>query len=339
MNDFIVGGNVSAVQRKLEKGEVLFRENDPSDACYVVKTGKVVITKAKGNSEIELAALGPGQMFGEMAFFDGQPRSATAKAGQDSTVIALPFSSLNAQFDTFPQWLKAMVKTINDHLREANKRIKNLEQAQKGDAKMFPPHIITRLCAIIALIAHRYGEKVEQAVVVPAGLLRNFTIQVFGEPTHKMQKMMDILCGLQLMKVEDLGEGKTRVSVLNLQLLNDFVDFYNTWLFTDEKKRIKIEKDEIKLLRALAFYGAKTTAKDRGGLPKVNLNQIQNESMKDLGYLVQVSAWNTLTEKGLMTERMQEADGQSAGIKLDEIQRILPFWDIIYAIEANDRSG
>ena len=150
---------MSAASKQLNKGDILFREGDPSDACYVVKSGKISITKVKGNAEIELANLGPGQMFGEMAFFDNKPRSAGAKASADATVIILPFTSLTQQFQTFPQWLKAMVKTINDNLREANKRIKNLEQASKGDDKMFPPYTITKLVAILTLVAHRYGEK------------------------------------------------------------------------------------------------------------------------------------------------------------------------------------
>jgi len=64
-------------------------------------------------------------MLGEMAFFDDTPRSAGAKAKTDCEVIELPFSALHAQFKKFPEWLKAMVKTVNSHLREANKRIKN----------------------------------------------------------------------------------------------------------------------------------------------------------------------------------------------------------------------
>ncbi|MBX9765714.1 MAG: cyclic nucleotide-binding domain-containing protein, partial [Bdellovibrionales bacterium] len=76
--------------RQLARGELLFREGDPSDACYVVKTGKIAIVKAKGSSEIELANIGPGQMFGEMAFFDAKPRSAGAKATVDATVVVLP---------------------------------------------------------------------------------------------------------------------------------------------------------------------------------------------------------------------------------------------------------
>ena len=71
---------MSGVSKKLEKGQLLFREGDPSDAMYVIKKGKITITKTKGDSEVELASMGPGQMFGEMAFFDQKPRSANARA-------------------------------------------------------------------------------------------------------------------------------------------------------------------------------------------------------------------------------------------------------------------
>lgn len=330
---------MSATQKKLTKGEIIFREGDPSDACYVVKSGKIVITKAKGNSEIELASLGPGAMFGEMAFFDGKPRSATAKAAGDALVISLPFASLNAQFASFPQWLKVMVNTINDHLRDANKRIKNLEQSGKGEDRTFPPHTITRLCAILSLVGHRYGEKTSEGVIVPTGLLRNYTIQVFGEPTHKMQKLMDILQGLGILKIEDLGEGRQKLTVFKLELLSNFVDFYNTWLFTEEAKRIKIEQTEVRLLKALCFYGSKSQPDDKGKT-KISLTAIQNDSMKDTGSLIQLNNWNSLIEKGLLSEKTSEPDGQQATtFDLKEIERILPYWEIVYGIEVNDRQA
>src|SRR5437868_11213550 len=112
---------------------------------YVIKKGRIAITKSKGSSDIILAELSPGEMLGEMAFFDNKPRSAGAKAATDVEIITLPFSALLAQFKTFPEWLKAMVKTVNSHLREANTRIKNLESAQADSAEMFPPHLISRL--------------------------------------------------------------------------------------------------------------------------------------------------------------------------------------------------
>jgi CRP-like cAMP-binding protein len=130
--------------KNLKKSEILFREGDASDAMYVIKSGKIAITKAKGTSEVILAELGPGDMLGEMAFFDNRPRSAGAKAMIDTVIIELPFKALNAQFKTFPEWLKAIVRTVNNHLRNANSKIKNLERSTEEETEYFPPHLVTR---------------------------------------------------------------------------------------------------------------------------------------------------------------------------------------------------
>lgn len=325
--DFMSGGI-----QELKKGEVLFREGDPSDAMYVIKKGQISITKAKGSGEIELAALNPGEMLGEMAFFDNKPRSAGAKAKTDAAVIALPFSALHAQFKTFPEWLKAMVKTVNSHLRSANQRIKNLEQAQKGDETLFPPHTITRLCAIIALIGHKNGEKQDEGLVIPYYTLRNYTIQVFQQPTHKMEKMMLALSSLGIMKVEELGEGQKKVTILDHKLLSNFVDWYNEYLFKEESKRITVEEKELPALRALKFYGEKTEA-DEKGVVKVSLTDIQNNSMKDLHYLVDINSTDSLVEKGLVQDKQSEEGGVvTQKFNLSDVQRILPYWEIVYAL-------
>ena len=170
----------------LKKGDPLFAEGDSSDAMYVVKSGGIAITKRKGDGEIELARIMPGQLFGEMAFFDNRPRSAGARAALPGTVvIALPFSALHAQFKTFPEWLKSMVRTVNENLRNANKRIQALEKLEKEDEQKFPPHTVTKLCGILTLVAARHGEKEshedKESLVVPGGTLRNYTIQIFQD--------------------------------------------------------------------------------------------------------------------------------------------------------------
>ena len=144
--------------KNLKRGEILFREGDPSEAMYVLKSGKIAITKSKGSSEIVLAELAAGDMLGEMGFFDNRPRSAGAKAMIDSVVIELPFKALNAQFKTFPEWLKAIVRTVNNHLRNANTKIKNLEKTSEDESVLFAPMMITRLMAVIGMVAARYGD-------------------------------------------------------------------------------------------------------------------------------------------------------------------------------------
>ena len=193
--------------KELEKDQILFREGDDSDAMYVIKSGRLAILKNKGNSEIVLAELGPGDMLGEMAFFDNKPRSAGAKAIAKTTVIELPFKALHAQFKTFPEWLRAVVKTVNSHLRSANQRIKNLERLSDEGKNIFQPHIITRLMSILATVANRYGEKEDEGVNVPTGMLRRYTIQIHQQPTHKMQTLLGLLDERGYVKLEDLGEG------------------------------------------------------------------------------------------------------------------------------------
>lgn len=319
--------------KKLKKGDILFREGDPSDAMYVIKSGRIAITKAKGNGEIILAEKKAGEMLGEMAFFDNKPRSAGAKAAQDAEVIALPFSALLAQFKTFPEWLKSMVKTVNSHLRDANMRIKNLESAQDESAEMFPPHTVTRLCGIISLLGYKCGEKTEQGLQVPFNTLRNYTIQIFQQPTHKLQKMMEALQGFGYMKVEDLGEGKQRITILNHAFISDFTDWYNTYLFTEESKRITITEKEMPGMKAMIFYGKKATPNEKGDV-KVSLTDMQNNSMKDLGYLVGVNDADTLAEKGL-TQEKQSGDGGQLFVtfKLADLEKIYPFWEFIFAIK------
>lgn len=318
--------------KKLKKGEILFREGDTSDAMYVIKSGMVDITKAKGSKDIVLATLKPGEMLGEMAFFDNKPRSAGARAATDVEVISLPFVALHAQFKTFPEWLKAMVKTVNSHLRSANQRIKNLETAQSGEEEMFPPHTITRLTAIIALIGFKAGEPEGENLVIPYNMLRNYTIQIFQQPTNKMDKLMEVLSGLGFMKVEELGEGRKKVSLLKHKELADFVDWYNKYLFTEEAKRVTIEPKEMLGMKALIFYARKQTANDKGEIT-VNLTDMQNNSMKDLNQLIGVNDTDSLAEKGLISEKVSGEGGVlTTTFKLQDLESIYPYWELVHIL-------
>lgn len=314
----------------LKKNDYLFREGDVPEAMYVIKAGKIAVLKAKGNSEITLAELGPGDMIGEMAFFDAKPRSASARAIVDTTIIELPFKSLNAQFKTFPEWAKAIMRTVNNHLRSANQKIKSLEKSDEEANAVFPPHTVTRLCAILANVAKVYGEKTEAGTLVPAGTLRRHTIQIFQQPTNKMNTMMEVLQGLGLMKVEDLGEGRQRITVKDPDFLVRFVDFYNDFLFKSEDKRTAIEDKEMKTIKALLFYGKKETPNDKGEV-KLNLTQMQNDSMRDLGSLFSPDDVNSLSEKKLVGEKFSGDGGLALSFNIAELDLQYPYWEIIHA--------
>lgn len=320
--------------KKIERDNYLFREGDAPDAMYVVKSGKFAVVKSKQNSEIVLAEIGPGAMVGEMAFFDNKPRSASVKALKDSEVIALPYKGLHAQFASFPEWCKAIMRTVNDHLRNANQRIKQLESTSSSETDLFPPHTITKLVSILNLVGTRYGKysAEDKGIVINGGLLRNYTIQIFQEATHKMQKLMNVLMDMKLMKVEDLGEGRQKIVLYQAELLYGFVEWFNEWLFKKESDRVTIKEEEIKILSAVSHFAKKTPPNDKGQV-KLNLTEMQNDSMKELGFLIKIEETLPLIEKNLMGDQIMGDGIIHSLVYPTELDKIIPFWGIIYTLK------
>lgn len=324
-----------AAIRKLAKDEYLFREGDPPDAMYVVKSGKIAVTKSKqSGGEVTLAEIGPGAMVGEMAFFDNKPRSANVKAAKDSELIALPYKSLHAQFQQFPEWCKAIMRTVNDHLRDANQRIKSLER--NDDKDLFPPHTINKLMSILNLVGYKYGKQSEEGLLIPPTVLRNYTIQIFQEATHKMQKLMGVLSEINFMKVEDIGEGRQKVVIYQPELMFAFVEWHNDWLFKSEKDRITITEPELKILKGIAQYAKETPPTPKGEI-KLNLTDVQNNSMKDLGWVIKIDDVNPLIEKKLMGDKLMEEAGVFSTVRLEDMEKMAPFWEILYSLKKLSR--
>lgn len=71
-------------------GDVIFREGDPGDEAFMITAGAVKISLQSGDDEMELATLRRGQIFGEMALIDDQPRMATATAMEETAVSVVP---------------------------------------------------------------------------------------------------------------------------------------------------------------------------------------------------------------------------------------------------------
>jgi CRP-like cAMP-binding protein len=70
-------------QHELQKfcdGETIFVENESSSEMFVVRTGKVEISKSVGGHSMRLAVLERGSFFGEMSLLEGLPRSEVLRA-------------------------------------------------------------------------------------------------------------------------------------------------------------------------------------------------------------------------------------------------------------------
>ena len=113
-----------AVPRTFASGEVVFREGDASDTCYVIRSGhaRAVIEHPDGRS-ITLAQFGPGEIFGELAMLGGEPRSATVEAIEDSEAIAILGPDMRRLLRAHPDLSIKLIASLGRRLREANDRL------------------------------------------------------------------------------------------------------------------------------------------------------------------------------------------------------------------------
>lgn len=76
-------------------GEDVFVQGDEAKALYVIQFGSVRIhQKSPGGDNVEITTLGTGSHFGEMAFIDGEPRSASATAIEKSNILEIDYKKL-----------------------------------------------------------------------------------------------------------------------------------------------------------------------------------------------------------------------------------------------------
>jgi len=121
------------VQRRFQKGEVVFREGDAGDSMFLVEQGRVSVRKGKdGKQELALATFSEGEFFGEMSMIDGQPRSAEAVAEEPTSLRELRLPELRRLVEQQPRIIRNLLQMISARLREVNRRfIENVVQREK----------------------------------------------------------------------------------------------------------------------------------------------------------------------------------------------------------------
>ena len=113
-----------AVPRGFEPGEVVFREGDESDTCYVVRSGHARAVRAHQDGRtITLASFGPGDIFGELAMFDNERRSATVEVTDRVEAVAVLGADMRRLLQEHPGLAVKLVISLGRRLRAANERL------------------------------------------------------------------------------------------------------------------------------------------------------------------------------------------------------------------------
>ncbi|MGP8234910.1 MAG: ATP-binding protein [Limisphaerales bacterium] len=122
-----------AQERSFAPNEPVFKEGDPGDGIYVVKDGAVNLTKVVvGGEARRLSRAQEGDLFGEMAVLDDNPRSLGAWAEGNTTVYFIPRPELLKLLSRIPRLAVAIVRDTCQRIRDFNEKyVKEVLEAEK----------------------------------------------------------------------------------------------------------------------------------------------------------------------------------------------------------------
>jgi CRP/FNR family transcriptional regulator len=113
-----------AVPRSFERGEVIFREGDTGSTLYVVHSGSVSIHREHPDGRrLALAELRHGDIFGELALFSGETRSATAEALEPTSLVALLSGDMQRVMRSNTDIALKMLAALANRVRRVNERL------------------------------------------------------------------------------------------------------------------------------------------------------------------------------------------------------------------------
>jgi CRP-like cAMP-binding protein len=171
----------SMVEMDLARGQVIFSEGDAGDRLYVIVDGKIKLgTSSTDGRESLLAILGPGEMFGELSLFDPGPRTATATALTETTLLGLGHDALGPWLNGRPGVAQALLKALSQRLRRTNENLSDLVFSD----------VPGRVAKALLDLNEKFGEKRSEGLYVEHDLTQEELAQLVGASRETVNKAL-----------------------------------------------------------------------------------------------------------------------------------------------------
>ncbi len=158
-----LGRSIKSIE--FQPGDMLFDQGDSGEAMYLIESGGIDIFAISNGTETFLRTFHPGQVVGDFAVLDGQPRSARARASTGASLVTLELKRVNFKMfiQSRPQVIMAVLKVLGEKARfttstvqENVRTLRNLAQGNYADvvAQVKPPLVVkTQTGTVVAVSA------------------------------------------------------------------------------------------------------------------------------------------------------------------------------------------
>ena len=106
------------IRRTFPAGAVIFAEGDPGDCAYIIEHGSAEISVFRGGEKISVAERGPGEIFGEMAIIDANPRAATVTALTECRALLISREQMTNRLAGLDPMLRVVLGVVLERVRD-----------------------------------------------------------------------------------------------------------------------------------------------------------------------------------------------------------------------------
>lgn len=165
----------------VHKGQQLFHEGDPGERMFIITEGKIKLgNTAPDGREGLLAILGPSELLGELSLFDPGPRTATATALTDSTLLALHHSALRPWLAGRPEVAEALLRALAQRLRRTNDQMADLVFSD----------VPGRVAKTLIELGDKFGQEFPDGIHVTHDMTQEELAQLVGASRETVNKAL-----------------------------------------------------------------------------------------------------------------------------------------------------
>jgi len=117
-------GHLGRVHRD---GEIIVHQGELGDCMYVILEGRVEVLRDQGARTVRLAVLSGGEVFGEMALFEREPRCATVRALGEARVLTVDKRGFLRRVHEDPSLAFRILQMMSHRIREMNAELAQLK--------------------------------------------------------------------------------------------------------------------------------------------------------------------------------------------------------------------
>ncbi|MEW6607518.1 MAG: Crp/Fnr family transcriptional regulator [bacterium] len=164
-----------------KKGQTIISSEEIGTTFFIVKSGKVKVTaEALDSREIVLSTLAPLSFFGEMSILDGEPRSATITALEETELITMDKDVFLRILHRYPQIAINILTILSQRLRRADELIQNLRFLSASG----------RTIQTLFKLLDEHGVKVKEGMLIDMRLTHQDLASLAGTSRESMRKVI-----------------------------------------------------------------------------------------------------------------------------------------------------